>query len=137
MFVIESTNAKGWRWLSGVFEHQESAEREVNSIASEARSFHRIVQAPTNSFPLFIIEDRGFEYVDLERVLNTLASTRPCGDEDHIHFNIYAVRQEFNPSEPGSDEMGFLLHWHVTDTTLRQPRAKVFRKELAVIAGDA
>jgi hypothetical protein len=33
--------------------------------------------------------------------------------------------------------MGLLLHWHVTDSTLRQPRARVFRKELAEITSDA
>ncbi|WP_128003646.1 hypothetical protein [Piscinibacter defluvii] len=137
MFVIESTNAKGWRWLSGVFEHQQAAERELNSIAPEVRHFHRIVQTPTATFPLFIIEDRGFAYVDINRVFCTLASTQPRGDDDHIHFNIYAVRREFKPSESGTDEMGLLLHWHITDTTLRQPRARVFRKELAEIASDA
>jgi hypothetical protein len=137
MFVIESTNAKGWRWLSGVFERREAAEREVNGIAPEVRHFHRIIQTRTAAFPLFIIEDRGFEYVDIKRVLSALASTRPHGDDDHIHFNIYAVRQEFKPSVPGEDEMGVLLHWHVTDSTLRQPRARVFKQELAEIAGDA
>jgi hypothetical protein len=109
----------------------------VNRIAPEIRHFHRVVVTPNASFPLFIIEDQGFEYVNIEVVRSALASTKPRGDEDYIHFNVYAVRDEFKPSEPGEDEMGLFLHWHITDATLRQPRARVFKKELAEIASDA
>ena len=137
MFIIESTNAKGWRWLSGVFVSRVEAESELAAIADDVRHYHRIVETVSHSFPIFILESRGFEYVNHKQVLEALAATHPRGDDDYIHFNVYAVRQVFRPSTAGTDEMGGLLHWHVTDNTLRQPRARVFKAELAEVAGDA
>jgi hypothetical protein len=52
-------------------------------------------------------------------------------------LNVYAIREDFAPSEPGIDSMGSLLHWHITDWTLVPPRSEVFDEELAKIARDA
>ena len=137
MFVIQSTNPEGWRWLSGIFERRAAAASEWDAIPEQTRRFHKIVEVRTRAFPLFIIEDHGFECVSLPQVLDRLKALQPKGDEDYIHLNVYAVRSEFKPSAPGLDEMGGLVHWHVTDDTLRPPRAAVFKAELQEAASDA
>jgi hypothetical protein len=66
----------------------------------------------------------------LDQVIDRLKALQPKGDEDFIHLNIYAILVEFKSSAAGVDDMGGLVHWHVTDNTLRAPRAEVFRAEL-------
>ena len=61
----------------------------------------------------------------------------PSGSEDDVLLNVYAVRQEFWPPVPGTDNMGELEQWHVTDSSLKPPESKVFDQELAEIVGDA
>ena len=137
MFSIEATNAKKWRWIAGVFERRAAAEAFLLAVPEAARAMQHVVELPVSSYPVFVIEDRGFEYGDINFVRAKLRSLVPHGDEDHIHMNVYAVRADFAPTEPGIDSMGGLLHWHVTDRTLVLPRSEVFDEELAEIARDA
>lgn len=137
MFAIEATNAKNWRWISGIFQHRSAAEAFLLSIPPEARTRQRIIALQVRHYPVFIIEDKGFEYGGIDMVKGRLRNLVLSGDEDHIHMNIYAVREDFIPEKPGSDVMGGLLHWHITDETLRAPRSTVFDRELSDIAGEA
>jgi hypothetical protein len=137
MFAIESTNSKGWRWISGVVPTLTEAESLIAAISEALRQFHRIVEFESSVFPVFMIEGRGFQFGGLEFILERLASLEVAEDEDHIHFNVYAFTDAFVPEVPGRDEMGRILHWHVTDATLRSPRSEVFNAELASIASDA
>ncbi|MFY7939595.1 MAG: hypothetical protein ACOVOX_01680 [Burkholderiaceae bacterium] len=134
MFAIEATNARKWRWIAGIFQHLDDAEQFLNSVPIQARAMQRIVEFPLQCYPVFIVEDQGFEYGDLDFVRAKLSALLPCGDEDQIHMNIYAVREDFVPAPPGVDSMGGLLHWHVTDWTLQPPRSAVFDEELSEIA---
>lgn len=134
MFVIESTNAKGWRWISAVVQTQDEAQAQLDAIPAGSRAHHRIVANPASGFPVFLIESRGFEWGDLDFIRARLARTQPCGDEDRVHFNIYAFEGPFVPGKPGRDDMGRLLHWHVCDSTLVAPRAGVLDTELEGIA---
>jgi hypothetical protein len=133
MFAIEATNAKKWRWVSGVFAHRTDAEYFLQSIPVADRPMQHIVKLPVNKYPVFIIEDEKFEYGDINFVRAKIQSLVPDGDEDYIHMNVYALREDFAPAEPGSDSMGELLHWHITDWTLVPPRSTVFDQELAEI----
>ena len=137
MFAIEATNAKKWRWIAGIFKHRSAAEAFLLAVPEAARSRQHIVELPLQSYPVFVVEDRGFEYGDINFVRAKLCALVPHGDEDHIHLNVYAVREDFAPAQPGLDGMGALLHWHITDWTLRPPRSAVFDEELAAIANDA
>ena len=137
MFAIESTNAKQWRWISGVVATRMEAEQLVSTIPGSERKFHRIIQIPIDQFPFFMVESRRFEFGGVEFVREMLHRLEKAGDEDQIHFNVYAFSAPFLPSVPGRDEMGGILHWHVTDATLRPPRAAAFDAELASIAGAA
>jgi len=137
MFAIEATNTKKWRWIAGVFKQRSAAEAFLIAVPEAARKMQHIVEVPVSSYPVFVIEDRGFEYGDIDFVRAKLKSLVPKGDEDHIHLNVYAIREDFAPSEPGIDSMGGLLHWHITDWTLVPPRSEVFDEELAEIARDA
>ena len=137
MFSIEATNTKKWRWIAGIFAHRATAEAFLLSVPEAARSMQRIVEFPVSSYPVFVIEDGGFEYGDVNFVRAKLKGLVAHGDEDHIHMNLYAVQGDFAPARPGSDSMGGLLHWHITDWTLVSPRSEVFDEELAEIARDA
>ena len=137
MFSIEATNTKKWRWIAGIFAHRATAEAFLLSVPEAARSMQHIVELPVSRYPVFVVEERGFEYGDLNFVRAKLQGLVPHGDEDHIHMNVYAVREDFAPTRPGIDSMGGLLHWHITDWTLVPPRSEVFDEELSEIARDA
>lgn len=137
MFALLSTNEKSWKWISGIFVTEADADAEIQRIPHDQRHFHQKRAIGLDSFPLFIIEERDFEFGDLGTVMRRLASVVPAGDEDAIHFNVYALRSEFRPEVPGRDEMGRLLHWHVSDSTLVAPRAPVFARELSAFADNA
>ena len=96
-----------------------------------------IVEFPVRRYPVFVIEKQGFEYGDINFVRAAIRGLVPRSDDDYIHLNIYAVREDFVPAKPGIDSMGGLLHWHITDSTLAPPQAQVFDQELAEIVRDA
>lgn len=137
MFAIQSTNAKGWRWISGVVVSRAEAELSVAAIPEAVRHLHKIVELPGSEFPLFMIETDKFEFGGIELVRQRLREVEPTGVEDAVHFNIYAFKSRFLAEVPGRDEMGRVLHWHITDDTLRLPRAEVFDSELAEVGNDA
>src|SRR5262245_46152895 len=122
MYVIEATNPKKWHWISGVFERRAEADEYFLAIPEAKRKFQRIIDVPM-TFPFFVIEKRGFEYGDAGFVRQRLRELQPADDEDHVHFNVFAILREFRPSVPGADSMGELLHWHITDWDLRPPRS--------------
>ncbi len=134
MFVIESTNAKQWRWISAVVATRDQAQAQLQRIPEAVRAQHRIVEHGAAEFPVFMIEGSGFEFGDLAFIQDKLRGTRPAGDEDVVHFNVYAFEGPFIPQHPGRDEMGGLLHWHVDDAALVAPRRPVLEAALDAIA---
>ena len=137
MFFIDSTNARKWRWISAVVATIGEADAQIAAIPEPERAHHRIVEFDSPGFPVFMIEDQGFEFGDLTFVRCRLRQLAPSGDEDAIHFNVYAFDSPFIPERPGRDEMGRVLHWHVCDSTLSLPRSKVFDAELQAVAESA
>jgi hypothetical protein len=118
VFVIEATNEKGWRWISAICRERAVAENFLASIPDRLRPIQRIVEITQSGYPLFIVEDQGFEYGDATFVRNRLAQLRPCGNEDNILLNVYIASRDFTPTHPGKDSMGILDHWHITDDAL-------------------
>jgi hypothetical protein len=137
MFLIRSVNSKGWRWVSGVFDNRTSAYSELTSISAGSSVSHEMVEVGPDQFPVFIIEDKGFTCVSLPELLQRLDALEPNGSTDFVHFNVYALREAFKPAVPGRDDMGRIMHWHVDDDALNEPRASVFRTELVELASDA
>lgn len=137
MFVIESTNAKQWRWLSAVVRTYEEAHAQLQAIPESLRAFHRVVEHPGLDFPVFMVEAQGFELGSLDFIRARLRQLVPCGDDEHVHMNVYAIKDPFVPGRPGRDDMGRLLHWHITDLELGPPGSEVLDAEWAEIAnGD-
>jgi len=136
MFVIEATNSRNWRWISGVFQHRANAQAYFDSIPESARPLQRIVEVRLAAYPLFIIEQQGFEYGDLHFVKDKLRALVPAGNDDHAHFNVYVIREDFVPAKPGTDIMGILMHWHITDEYLAPPRATSFANQLTKIVSE-
>ena len=137
MYSIEATNPKDWKWIAGIFQTLTDAEGFLNLIPEPARALQRIVEIHTTNYPVFIVENEGFQYGDLAFIQSVLKGLTPIGDEDHIHLNVYAVREDFAPDIPGSDYMGSLLHWHITDDSLAPQRSKALYAELKKIVRDA
>ncbi len=136
MYAIEATNLKKWHWIAGIFEQHSAANAFLLSIPEEACSEQQIVELPLNNYPVFVVEGQRFEYGDVNSIRAKLKSLSPHGNEDYLHMNVYAVRENFVPAEPGIDNMGSLLHWHITDSILRLPRSQVFDELLVKIAND-
>ncbi len=137
MYSIEATNAKNWKWISGIFQTLADAEGFLSLVPEPARSLQRIVEIQATKYPGFIVEDNGFQYGDLGFIQTRLKGLTPYGDEDQVHMNVYAVLEDFAPDIPGRDSMGSLLHWHITDELLVSPRSEVFDEELKELARSA
>ena len=73
MVVIEATNAKGWRWLAGVFAEQDAAAAFLSAVPEQERHSQKTVVLPDLRYPFFVIETRGFEYGDLAFVKSRLS----------------------------------------------------------------
>jgi hypothetical protein len=117
MFAIKSTNPnQNWHWISAVVPTITEAESEIAKIPDTQRQFHRIVEVPCTTFPVFIVEDRDFEFGDIafvrakiSQLASQLAKTsllRPSGI-------VYVLESVYIPEIPGTDEMGRIDHWHV------------------------
>jgi len=130
MVAIEAQNEKGWRWISAICHDRETAEAFLASVPSELRKSQRLVEIPHQGYPLFVIEDREFEYGNADFVRKRLAELQPSGDADAVLLNVYIVREDFVPQDPGEDSMGYLYHWHITDEALKPPRSCVIDEEL-------
>lgn len=130
MFVIEASNSRGWRWISAICRDQQRAVGFLASIPTELQPVQRLMQVPVRDYPLFIVEDDGFEYGGAELVRRRLSQLRPSGNEDAVLLNVYIVREDFLPDHPGRDCMGHLYHWHITDDALRPPRIDSILEEL-------
>lgn len=130
MYVIEATNAKGWRWISGVFHRRTDAQNFFDLIPEADRALQRIVDIPATLYPMFITENAGFEYGDLSFIQAKIQSLTPQKDPDHRHMNVYAVLEDFAPSIAGRDRMGALPHWHITDSTLEPQEAAALLQTL-------
>ncbi|MBC5767954.1 hypothetical protein [Ramlibacter albus] len=137
MVAIEAQNEKGWRWISAICRHRETAEAFLASVPPELRGFQRLVEIPHERYPLFVIEDRQFEYGKADLVRKRLAEPQPSGNEDAVLLNVYIVREDFVPQYPGRDSMGYLYHWHITDEALVPPRSHVIAEELLEAERDA
>ncbi|MEJ8840460.1 hypothetical protein [Ramlibacter sp. AN1133] len=130
MFVIEAVNDKGWRWISAICLKPATAEAFLESVPAELRAMQKLVELPITAYPLFVVDENGFQYGGADLVRARLASVTPHGSEDYIHFNVYIVRDDFLPNRPGEDSMGDIYHWHITDWSLQPPRSEVIAEEL-------
>ena len=137
MFVIEAVNERGWRWISAICRERLAAEAYLSSIPKELLPVQRLREVAHKTYPLFVIEDRGFEYGNAEFVRENLAQLKPSGNEDNILLNVYIVRGDFTPPQPGEDSMGELYHLHITDDSLKPPRLDVIHEELQEAERDA
>lgn len=118
MFAIVSTDNTKRRWISGVFEVISEAEKEISIITEVENNLHYIVDTDVSQFPVFVIENHDFTFGGIELVKENLHSCFPIGNDDFCHFNIFIISEPYKPCEPGCDEMGRLMHWHVTDDDL-------------------
>lgn len=130
MVAIEAQNNKGWRWISAICKDRRMAEAFLATVPPHLGTMQRFVEIPHDRYPLFVIEDRGFEYGNADLVRKRLAGLQPSGDEEAVMLNVYIVREDFVPERPGEDSMGYLYHWHITDDALKPPRSRVIDEEL-------
>ena len=76
MFVIEAVNEHGWRWVSAICRERDAAEAFLTSVPDDLRPIQRLAEIPNRTYPLFVVEERGFEYGDATFVRGRLAQLR-------------------------------------------------------------
>jgi hypothetical protein len=135
MFIIKSSNAKGGRWISGIFRMMSDAEAELHSIPDD-NSTHVIVQIELDTFPFFIAENDEFSFGDVEFVLSKIRALKPIGEEQTVHMTVFAVTETFKPIKPGRDEMGRFKHWHIDDECLVEPNASDLNRDITHAASQ-
>ena len=101
MFLIESTNAKNWRWISGLVATRAEAELQLAATSESQRHFHKIVEISLPRSPIFMIEAQGSSSAISNSFASVFAFVEPAGDEDVVHFNVYAFKSHFLPEVPG------------------------------------
>jgi hypothetical protein len=130
MYAIEATDER-LPWLSGVFEKRADAERYFAMIPEDLRRCQWIVEIQFSTYPFFIVEKcrpekDGFHYLDANGVRAILKALTPVGNKDGERLIIYVVTEDFFASDAGTDNMGLLNHWHITNRELsRRQRGKV------------
>lgn len=130
IYLIEARDEKNGHWISGIFDNLATAETYLLSIPEADRVKQKLLKLPFTSYPFFVIEDHDFEYGDVNFIKAKLKSLTPQGDEDYVHINIFAICADFSPPQPGTDSMGCLPHWHISDKELLLPRSDVFIERL-------
>jgi len=131
MYAIEAKNEKGRPWISGIFKERADAERYYWTIPTELRNLQSVVEIPVSSYPFFVTENDGFEYLGITGLEAALEALQSTGDEDAVLLNIYVITDDYFSPEPGADNMGALYHTHITDEPPKgKPRTAVLQELL-------
>lgn len=118
MYILETTSPTGKKWVSGVsLDLVKVTKIKRNLSATEVRS--DIIKVEGLTFPVYIVEMSGFfQYKNKPSIVKLLESLIPAHDENVEHALIFEVPEEFLSKNCVEDEMGGLMHWHITDETL-------------------
>jgi len=140
MYAIEARKEKGKQWIFGIFKSRIDAERYFSTIPAGLRSRQSLKEIPFANYPFFVIEKcgpekDGFQYLDFEGVKAALTALRPIGTGDTELIIIFVLTEDFFSPEAGTDYMGILDHYHITNQSLgRKQHAfylRYFRKVVA------
>jgi hypothetical protein len=135
MYAIEAKNEKDFRWISGIFKEHVDAEAYYLTIPTPLRSSQSLIEVPFSTYPFYLTEDGGFQYLDIEGVKAKLEALEPVGNEDAILLNVYVVTEDFFSPIAGTDHMGALYHRHITDSSLGRKHRDAILRELLDAAG--
>ncbi|MFO1225479.1 hypothetical protein [Roseateles sp.] len=118
MFLIESTNAKNWRWISGLVATRAEAELQLAATSESQRHFRQNrgdlrCRAPN----LFMIEAQGFEFGDIEFIRQRLRLLSWLAMKTSFTSMSTRSNRTFFQRWPGRDEAGF-SHFIGTSATL-------------------
>jgi hypothetical protein len=76
-----------------------------------------------------------FFIIDLRSLVHHAKALTPVGNKDRERLIIYAVTEDFFASDAGTDNMGLLNHWYITNRELsRRQRGKVMSNLLKAAA---
>lgn len=113
----ENSEEGPWVWLSGVFTDKREAQAYVDKMPMVLRSTQNIFRFSDLEFPLYLIESPYLmKFVNAKKLKKFLKSMR-----DHKKFKqctIYKLEAPWQPSIPGTDEMGKLYHVHIDEEEL-------------------
>lgn len=118
MFIITATRGER-HWISGIFLSKQDAEAYMNLIPDELKQYQKIVELNGFEYPFYIFEEKDkFDYVNEEEMVNRLQNIEQNEDTKVVYFNIYTIRQDYQPQKPGTDYMGILPHDHINNSFL-------------------
>ena len=105
MYIIEGQ--KGiQKWISAIFQEENKAKAFWDTIPEGLKQYQRLYQLEQPKYPLFVIEQNQFRFVDEEELQLAIH----CKTS---YFTYYIIAEDFAPQKPGIDYMGSLEHYHV------------------------
>ena len=123
MFVVQATDGFR-RWISGAFHSRSAVDMYLSQIPKKQRSKQSIIDLAGLTYPLYICEDeKGFHFLTEVEVITALkhyTNDLRHDDEDWCYTNLYRIVGNWQPKLPGTDYMGSLPHYHVTNSTLEK-----------------
>ncbi|SEU33026.1 hypothetical protein [Paenibacillus sp. NFR01] len=118
MFIIEANNDRN-SWISGIFKDEELTKKYIEIIPEELLRNQRIKTLETIEYPFYIIEigDK-FYYINNEEIEEKIKSIVVEEDKEHVYFNLYFIPKDYQPKDPGTDNMGMINHVHIDNRFL-------------------
>ena len=109
------------RWISGLFESEQTAQQYLQEISTAERDRHSLVALEGLQYPVYLIEDaQGFRFMGAEGALEAIQEQQPVDDEDDCCATLYRFKGDFRPNVAGADEMGKINHQHIDNDTLKR-----------------
>jgi hypothetical protein len=112
MFVIEAERSDVRPRIAGVFGDRTVAEAFFHAAHAEPNAKLSLYEIPAN-YPVYLIEDDGFRFVDLDGIRSAMDGFLADGVDDESCPTIYCIEEDFQGERPGQDWMGALYHIHV------------------------
>jgi hypothetical protein len=113
MFLVTAKRGR-LQWVSGVFQHRQDAESYLAEIPEELRSVQRAQAFQVSGYPLYMSEkEAGFHVMSGTDAESLLGALQRKSDDEWCYLNLYKLREDWRPDQPGTDQMGSLAHVHI------------------------
>ncbi|BAY82719.1 hypothetical protein NIES267_22030 [Calothrix parasitica NIES-267] len=110
------------KWISGIFLNEKDAENYFQLIPEDIRDGQRMKSVDLKEYPVYLVEAEEYYFVDLNGVREAINKIQVIQNCEYIYINIYEIKKDFIPENPGKDYMGMLKHVHIDNQYLERYR---------------
>ncbi len=129
MYIVISKNYR--EFVAGVFSSKDKSDKFIDRIPDNLGENVKTISIEMK-YPFYITEDHnGFCFYSESEIIQKIdeyISEMDRRDEGWFYTNMYRVDNDFEPRQPGKDNMGLLKHYHVENETLRNIMKNGFNK---------